>query len=274
MCLFRYSVAASLVHPDNYCITVSFACLYILHLLLSAGKALFAFHVLVSTICSCTTITDATFFVSILHCSHLLLSSYSFSYTSPYIFTFLCSSLIYNFMTFPSVTILVSSHFTIFPLNLSYYTFFAIIKLFSLLRLLFAFFLSSSIIRFSLRVVFLQCFLRYISFPALATSCLSSFTRFFIFLTLLFSFAFFSFLSGLLISSLISTVLTIAYTASVISGKEFLSTYISHSLSSISSFVDVITLSICAWNSSLRFSSSSFTSISSRDVCSFSSIIS
>ena len=140
LCLFRYSVAASLVHPDNYCITVSFACLYILHLLLSAGKALFAFHVLVSTICSCTTITDATFFVSILHCSHLLLSSYSFSYTSPYIFTFLCSSLIYNFMTFPSVTILVSSHFTIFPLNLSYYTFFAIIKLFSLLRLLFAFF--------------------------------------------------------------------------------------------------------------------------------------
>ena len=82
LCPFRYSVAASHVHPDNQCITVSFVCLHILHLSLSRGKPLFAFHALVSTICSCTAIIDATFFGSTLHCSHLWLSSSSYPYTS------------------------------------------------------------------------------------------------------------------------------------------------------------------------------------------------
>ena len=132
-------------------------------------------------------------------------------------------------------------------------------------------------------------FFWYISFPALVTSFLRSFICFSIFLTLLFSLIFFSFLSGLLISSLISTSPAMA---SVISGKEFLSfrwfsmtllalcstyslsfTFISLSLSSTSYFVVVITLSICIWNSFLRSSSSSFTSVFSSAVCPFSYII-
>ena len=67
----------------------------------------------------------------------------------------------------------------------------------------------------------LKCKKGFVS--ALATRCLSSFLCLFIFLTLLFSFVFFSFLGSLLTSSLISTALAISYTASVISGKEFLS---------------------------------------------------
>lgn len=152
-------------------------------------------------------------------------------------------------------------------------------KSFSFLRLLFVFLLSPSIICFSLVRCFSQIFSPwYISFPALTTSCLSSFIGFFIFLTLLFSFFFFSFLGGLLISNLISTDLDIAYIESIISDREFLSCRwfviilltlfyfftqfyfhqsCSFALSSVSFLFVFITLSICAQNSFLSTSSSS-----------------
>lgn len=104
------------------------------------------------------------------------------------------------------------SNFTIFSLNLSNDIYFTIIKSSTLLRLVFVFLLSSSIIRFSLCVAFLQCFLLYISIPALDISCLSSFICLFISLTFLCCFVLFSFLSDLLISNLISTALTFSHT--------------------------------------------------------------
>ena len=86
-----------------------------------------------------------------------------------------------------------------FHFNLSNYIYFAITKSFSLLRLLFTISLSSSVILFSLCVASLQYFLRYL----ISCSCYQLFQLFFfIFLTLLCSFVFFSILSGLLILKL------------------------------------------------------------------------
>ena len=98
LCIIRYSAVASLAHPKNQYLTVSFVCLHILHLSRFRGKPMFAFDALVSTICSCTAIIDVNFFGSILPCSHIWLFSSVLPYTSLYMFR-VCTSLIYSFLT-------------------------------------------------------------------------------------------------------------------------------------------------------------------------------